>query len=127
MEGSEKIQHWIRPELLEKKIKIDDSQVHILSPFDPLIIQRKRLQLFFDYQHLFEAYIPKEKRVYGYFSLPVLIGNQIVAVMDLKTDRLLKKLLIQQWTWLPKQKSAARKKMIEAELDRFEKFQLQDM
>lgn len=125
IEGSEKIQHWMKPEILKKKIKIDDELVHILSPFDPLIIQRKRLNQFFDYQHLFEAYIPKEKRVYGYFSLPVLIDGKIVAVLDLKTDRQLKKLLIQSWTWLPKQKSTSLKKMIESELHLFEKFQLQ--
>ncbi len=110
IEGSEKILHWMNPQLLEKKIKIDNEQVHILSPFDPLIIQRKRLNLFFDYQHIFEAYIPKEKRVYGYFSLPVLIDDTIVAVLDLKTDRLSKKLLIQKWTWLPKQKTTSRNK-----------------
>jgi len=126
IEGSEKIQHWMKPEILSKNIKIDDEQVHILSPFDPLIIQRKRLKLFFDYQHLFEAYIPKEKRIYGYFSLPVLIDDKIVAVLDLKTDRASKKLLIQQWTWLPKLKSTVLKKMIETELHRFEKFQLQN-
>lgn len=96
IEGSEKIQHWMKPELLNKKVKIDTELVHILSPFDPLIIQRKRLNLFFDYQHLFEAYIPKEKRVYGYFALPVLIGDRVVAVIDLKTDRQLKKLLVQR-------------------------------
>jgi uncharacterized protein YcaQ len=44
--------------------------VHILSPFDPLIIQRKRTELFFDYGHRFEAYVPKEKRLFGYFALP---------------------------------------------------------
>lgn len=126
IDGSEKNQHWLKPELLEKKVKIDDEQVHILSPFDPLIIQRKRLNLFFDYQHLFEAYIPKEKRVYGYFSLPVMIDRQIVAVLDLKIDRQSKKLLIQKWTWLPKQKSGNLKKMIETELNQFEKFQLQN-
>lgn len=125
IQGVEKVQHWMKPETLNKKIKIDPEQVHILSPFDPLIIQRKRLNHFFDYQHLFEAYIPKEKRVYGYFSLPVLIGDQIVAVLDLKTDRQLEKLLVQKWTWLPKQKSTASKKIIESELHRFEKFQLQ--
>ena len=44
--------------------------VHVLSPFDPLIIQRKRLKMFFGYDHRFEAYVPKEKRVLGYFALP---------------------------------------------------------
>lgn len=126
IDGAEKIQHWIRPDLLTKKVMIDSEQVHILSPFDPLIIQRKRLNLFFEYKHLFEAYIPKEKRIYGYFSLPVLIEDKIVAVLDLKIDRQVKKLLIQKWTWLPKQKSLVQKKMIEAELHRFEKFQLQE-
>ncbi len=125
IEGSEKIQHWIAPELLERKPKTVEDLVHILSPFDPLIIQRKRLNLFFDYQHLFEAYIPKEKRIFGYFALPVLIGDKVVAVIDLKTDRQQKKLLVQKWTWLAKQKSSVAKRMIETELDHFAKFQLQ--
>ncbi len=125
LENAGKSQHWSTPEFLESEIKINGELVHILSPFDPLIIQRKRLNLFFDYRHLFEAYIPKEKRVYGYFSLPVLIDDKIVAVLDLKTDRLNKKLLVQSWTWLPKQKSAKLKKMIEAKLHHFEAFQLQ--
>lgn len=124
VDGMEKIQHWMKPDLLKEKVKIDHELVHILSPFDPLIIQRKRLNHFFEYQHLFEAYIPKEKRIYGYFALPILVGDQIVAVIDLKTDRQLKKVLVQKWTWLPKQKSTTLKKMIETELHRFEKFQL---
>jgi len=126
IEGSEKIQHWMKPDIFEEKIELESGLVHILSPFDPLIIQRKRLNLFFDYQHLFEAYIPKEKRIYGYFSLPVLIDDKIVAVLDLKTDRQLRKLLIQNWTWLPKQKTRFFKQMIESELHQFEKFQLQN-
>jgi uncharacterized protein YcaQ len=43
--------------------------------------------LFFDYGHRFEAYVPKEKRLFGYFALPVLVGEDIVAAIDLKTDR----------------------------------------
>ena len=105
-------------------------RVHILSPFDPLIIQRKRTELFFDYSHRFEAYVPKQKRLFGYFALPVLVGEDIVAALDLKTDRQNKKLLIQQWSWVGAGKAArgeARKMLkrrIEEELHRFEKFQL---
>lgn len=120
----EKTIFYTSPENLNLKTKINDERTHILSPFDPLVIQRKRLKMFFDYEHLFEAYIPKEKRVYGYFTLPVLIGDQIVAMLDLKTDRENNQLLIQKWTWRPKLKSATFKKLIETELDRFEKFQL---
>ena len=74
--------------------------MHILSPFDPLIIQRKRTELIFGYTHLFEAYVPKEKRKLGYFALPVLVGDEIVAAIDLKTDRRNKKLLMQRWRWV---------------------------
>ena len=74
--------------------------MHILSPFDPLIIQRKRTELFFGYDHRFEAYVPKEKRVFGYFALPVLVGDDIVAALDLKTDRKNRKLLVQKWSWV---------------------------
>ncbi|MBC7465064.1 MAG: winged helix DNA-binding domain-containing protein, partial [Bdellovibrio sp.] len=115
---------WMKPDRLDRQIEIDTDQVHILSPFDPLIIQRKRLNHFFDYDHKFEAYIPKEKRIYGYFALPVMIGNKIVAAIDLKTDRPNNKLLIQKWTWIGKEKSIEKKKLIEQELSRFEKFQL---
>ncbi|MEK2647048.1 winged helix-turn-helix domain-containing protein [Bdellovibrio sp. BCCA] len=122
--GVEKTEFWIKPEILEKKIELDKDLVHILSPFDPLVIQRKRLQALFDYEHRFEAYLPKEKRVYGYFALPVLVGDQVVAAIDLKADRDKNELLIQKWNWLPKMKSASNKKLIEEELHRFEKFQL---
>jgi uncharacterized protein YcaQ len=98
--------------------------VHILSPFDPLIHQRKRLQLFFDYVHRFEAYTPKDKRVFGYFAQPVLIGDEIVAVVDLKTDRVRQKLLMQQWTWVSDRQRRLRKRQIEEALHRFERFQL---
>lgn len=114
---------FAKPEILDMRIQ-ENSLTHILSPFDPLIIQRKRLKYFFDYEHLFEAYLPKEKRKFGYFSLPVLSGNQIIALLDLKADRQQKKLLIQNWVWLAKYKSRENKKIIETELERFEKFQL---
>ena len=92
----------------------DPGLVHILSPFDPLIIQRKRTELFFDYEHRFEAYVPKEKRLFGYFALPVLVGDDIVAAIDLKTDRKNRKLLMQKWTWVGKGASEARARISSA-------------
>ena len=102
--------------------------MHILSPFDPLVIQRKRTELFFGYGHRFEAYVPKEKRLFGYFALPVLVGDEIVAAIDLKTDRKARKLLMQKWSWVgsgaPKGARKDLKRRIEEELHRFEGFQL---
>ncbi len=117
----EKVQHWMKP---ESHLPTESQLTHILSPFDPLIIQRKRLNMFFDYNHLFEAYIPKHKRIFGYFTLPILKGDQIVSAIDLKTDRAEKKLLVQKWNWVGKHKSKSLNVSIEAELHRFEKFQL---
>ncbi|MEQ4204193.1 winged helix DNA-binding domain-containing protein [Actinopolymorpha sp. B9G3] len=123
-DGAGKVEHWAEPHALESTVAPAEELVHVLSPFDPLIIQRKRLALFFDYRHIFEAYVPKEKRAFGYFALPVLVGDEIVAAIDLKTDREKGTLLIQQWTWVGNGTAAAHKARIEAELDRFETFQL---
>jgi uncharacterized protein len=133
LEGAGKQEHWARPEVLEPDASAsadegDAGLVHILSPFDPLIIQRKRTELIFGYGHRFEAYVPKQKRVFGYFALPVLVGGEIVAALDLKTDRQNRKLLMQKWNWVGKGKARGAgkiyKRRIEEELDRFERFQL---
>ena len=103
--------------------------VHILSPFDPLIIQRKRTELFFDYGHRFEAYVPKEKRLFGYFALPVLVGERHRR-RHRPEDRPPEQETPDAEMELGRQgrrRSAARKdykRRIEEELHRFERFQL---
>jgi uncharacterized protein len=126
IEGADKEEHWTLPETLDGVGQPAPALVHILSPFDPLIIQRKRTLLFFNYEHRFEAYVPKEKRRFGYFALPVLVGDDIVAALDLKTDRNRGKLLLQKWNWVGGAKGARAdlKRRIEEELHRFERFQL---
>jgi len=118
------LEHWVRPDALDATFRPANEMVHILSPFDPLIHQRKRLHFFFDYEHRFEAYVPKAKRVFGYFAQPVLLGDAIVAVVDLKTDRERQRLLVQQWTWVGARSHRRHKKGIEEALHRFERFQL---
>jgi uncharacterized protein YcaQ len=124
LEGAGKLPHWARPETLEAGIEPAAETVHLLSPFDPLVLQRKRLQLFFDYEHRFGAYVPKEKRCFGYFALPVLVGDEIVAAIDLKTDRQRRQLVIQQWTWVGRGSRRSHGKRIDEALHRFERFQL---
>jgi len=129
LEGAGKQEHWAEPATLETSGGVASELVHLLSPFDPLIIQRKRTHLFFDYEHRFEAYVPREKRVFGYFALPVLAGEDIVAALDLKTDRQSRELLLQRWSWVGAAKKGPRKDLkrrIEEELHRFERFQLGD-
>ena len=124
--GDSTVPHWISTELLDDEVPESDPLVHILSPFDPVVIQRARMKLFFSYDHIFEAYVPKAKRKFGYFTLPVLVGDQIAAALDLKTDRAAGTLLIQAWHWLEGARPRTHKRMIEEELTRFQRFQLGD-
>lgn len=126
IEGVERVPHWVTPEALAEADAPLPDTVHILSPFDPLIIQRARTAMIFGYEHLFEAYVTPAKRQLGYFTLPVLHGDEIVAGLDLKTDRAAGKVLIQAWHWLGAGKARAHKQPIEAALGRFERFQLGD-
>jgi uncharacterized protein YcaQ len=124
VEGAGKALHWAAPEALDAA-PAEGEGVHLLSPFDPLVIQRKRLKLLFGYEHRFEAYVPKAKRQYGYFALPVVVGDRVAAAIDLKADRAAGELLVQQWSWIdgPREGDKAR---IEAALGRFERFQFGD-
>jgi uncharacterized protein len=124
--GLEGEEFWVKPEELSGFKQSPQERVHILSPFDPLVIQRKRLEQFFSLEYRMEAYLPKEKRKFGYFALPVLIGDRFAALIDLKADRQKKNLLIQQWTWLKGAKTKANKNRIEEELERFERFQFNE-
>lgn len=72
-------------ELLSKPLSI--SKLKILSPFDNLIIQRKRTKALFGFDYLLECYVPESKRKFGYFVLPILWDGKLVARMDSKVDR----------------------------------------
>lgn len=61
--------------------------IHILSPFDNFVIQRKRLKEIFDFDYQIECYVPKPKRKFGYFVLPVLKGNKFIGRIDAKASR----------------------------------------
>jgi len=66
----------------------------ILSPFDVLNVFRHRLRDFFGFDYQIECFVPAPKRKYGYFSLPVLIGDTFAARMDAKADRKQKVLVV---------------------------------
>jgi uncharacterized protein YcaQ len=124
VQGADRALHWVHPESMEGIPEPSQERAHILSPFDPLIIQRKRLRQLFDYEYRFEAYVPRHKRVFGYFVCPVLIGDRIVAGLDLKTDRQRQRLLVRGWHWNGRGMSRSYKSQVEEALHEFEKFQL---
>jgi hypothetical protein len=85
VEGSTYYTH--QESLADLPLKLGKRRIRILSPFDNLIINRRRaLDLFgFDYQ--LECYVPAAKRKFGYFSLPILYGDELIGRMDSKAER----------------------------------------
>lgn len=77
---------FMLPEYKSKRITLSDD-VFILSPFDVLNVFRHRLRDFFDFDYQVECFVPKPKRKYGYFALPILVGDTFVARMDSKAER----------------------------------------
>ena len=124
VEGTGPGLQWIRPDALEAIAGPAPEQTHILSPFDPLVIQRTRFRRLFEYDYRFEAYVPRDKRVFGYFVCPVLIGDRVVAALDLKTDRERERLLVQRWHWIGRGGAREHRRQVEEALHRFERFQL---
>jgi uncharacterized protein YcaQ len=81
--------------------EVEGEEAHILSPFDNLVIRRKWLKAFFGFDYKLEAYKPAAQREYGYFSLPILWGEQFVGRVDAKADRKPRVLIVRRLVFEP--------------------------
>lgn len=102
VKGQEGEHYYALPEMLDHIPKVHANQLKILSPFDNLLIQRRRTEELFDFKYTLECYVPAAKRIVGYFSLPLLLGTNFVGQMDAKVDRKTKILWIKNLVWEPK-------------------------
>ncbi|KAM9862511.1 winged helix-turn-helix domain-containing protein [Leucobacter sp. BZR 635] len=67
----------------------------LLTPFDPVVWFRPRAERMFDFHYRIEIYTPKEKRQFGYYCLPLMVGGRLAGRIDLKADRAERALLVQ--------------------------------
>jgi uncharacterized protein YcaQ len=98
-------------------------RLRLLSPFDPILRDRRRALRLFNFDYRFEAFVPGPKRLHGYYVLPILEGERLIGRLDPKLHRDERLLEIKGLWWEPwVRESKGRTAALEAALDRLARF-----
>ncbi|WP_417668100.1 winged helix-turn-helix domain-containing protein [Roseibium sp.] len=116
---------FARPDILDETTALSPSpsRLRILSPFDPMLRDRKRAERVFGFHYRIEVFVPEEKRQYGYYVFPILEGERMVGRIDMKAHRSEDRLHVKAyWPEARTPLTKGRQQKLEAELARMARF-----
>jgi uncharacterized protein len=110
-------------EALLEALPESPSRVRVLSPFDPLLRDRRRLRALFDFDYRIEIFVPASRRRYGYCVFPLLEGERLIGRIDMKGSAARRMLEVSAlWLEPGRRLSRGRRERLDAELDRIRRF-----